>query len=457
MPDPVPSLSQDIAVRAAAALRTVPAHVDRAARLHLLDALGVGSLGRARGPVRGLTALAGRAPDGPSSVLGLGRGIPAHLAALVNGGFIHSLEYDDTHVASVMHGSSLLAPAVLAVAEAAGTSGADALRAYAVGWEVLIRFGLAAPGQLQARGFQTTSAAGPFVAALVSALLDGDATLAVDAMGIAGMQPGGTFAFLAGGDTVKAVQPGWAASAGLQAADLARAGVTGPRQVLDGRFGFFRLFAGGPAAVPRMRRQLLSLGDRWHLPDAAFKLVPCCHFIHPFVEALQGLLDDGLRAGDIARITCHVPDGEAPVIADPWPARQAPARPHDGRWSLPYVLAGLLTDGAVTVDLFDRPVTPERVAVARLIDHVPWPGSGFPARYPARIDVELRDGTGRQAAVDDVLGGPGRPAGEAPVLAKARQNLRLAGIADAAAGQAEAELLGQPDPDLRRVMRLLAV
>jgi 2-methylcitrate dehydratase PrpD len=458
MTDGAASLSQEIAGRAAAALGGVPAPVDRAARLHLLDALAVGALGSARGPVRSLAALAARAPDGPCSVIGLDRPVPAPVAALVNGGFIHSLEYDDTHVASVMHGSSLLAPAVLAVAEAAQCSGAAALRAYAVGWEVLIRFGLAAPGALQARGFQTTSAAGPFVAALVSALLDGDSQLAVQAMGIAGIQPGGTFAFLAGGDTVKAVQPGWAASAGLQAADLARAGVTGPRLVLDGEFGFFRLFAGdGGEPVQRMRRELATLGQRWHLPDAAFKLVPCCHFIHPFVEALQGLVDDGLDQRDIARIVCHVPTGEAPVIADPWPVRQAPAKPHDGRWSLPYVLAGQLTDGAVTVELFERPVTPEKIAVARLIEHEPWPGSGFPARFPARIGVELRDGTTMQAAVDDVLGGPSRPVGQAAVVAKARQNLRLAGVADAAAGQVLTELLERPDPDLHQVLRLLAV
>ena len=458
MTDHAPSLSQEIARRAAAVLGGVPAQVDRVARLHLLDALAVGSLGSARGPVRSLAAMAASAPDGPCSVIGLDRKVPAPVAALVNGGFIHSLEYDDTHVASVMHGSSLLAPAVLAVAEATRSSGAAALRAYAVGWEVLIRFGLAAPGALQGRGFQTTSAAGPFVAALVSALLDGGQQLAVQAMGIAGMQPGGTFAFLAEGDTVKALQPGWAASAGLQAADLARAGVTGPRRVLDGEFGFFRLFAGdGDEPVQRMRRELTTLGERWHLQDAAFKLVPCCHFIHPFVEALQGLVDDGLDQQDIARIVCHVPTGAAPVIADPWSARQAPAKPHDGRWSLPYVLAGQLTDGAVTVGLFERPVTPEKIAVARLIEHEPWPDSGFPDRFPARVRVELRDGTTMQAAVDDVLGGPGRPIGEAAVLAKARQNLRLAGVADAAADQVLTELLEQPDPDLPRVLHRLAV
>ena len=108
-----PSLSQEIASRAAAALGAVPAAVDRMARLHLLDALA--DLGRLAPPaVRSAAWRAwwpAHAPAGPCSVLGLDREVPAVVAALVNGGFIHSLEYDDTHVASVMHGSSLAGPA----------------------------------------------------------------------------------------------------------------------------------------------------------------------------------------------------------------------------------------------------------------------------------------------------------------------------------------------------------
>ena len=61
------------------------------------------------------------------------------------------------------------------MAQEVGADGATMLSAYALGWELLIRMGLASPGTLQARGFQTTSAAGPFAAALVSTLISGDA------------------------------------------------------------------------------------------------------------------------------------------------------------------------------------------------------------------------------------------------------------------------------------------
>jgi 2-methylcitrate dehydratase PrpD len=317
--------------------------------------------------------------------------------------------------------------------------------------------GLASPGTLQARGFQTTSAAGPFAAALVSSLITGDdAVVAVNALGIAGSQPGGTFAFLADGDTVKAGQPAWAAHSGVWAAELARFGMTGPAQVLEGPTGFFTLYADDPEAADRLRSELADLGDRWHLPDAAFKLIPCCHFIHPFVEALSEVLDAGIAADQIASIHCFVPRGAAPIIAEPWDRRQRPATPHDGRWSLPYVLAGRAVDGVVDLELFDSPVDGARVDLASRITYEIWDDSGFPARFPARLQVTLRDGRTIEAVVDDVLGGAGRPVPAADVLAKASTNLRSAGLDESAVQAVLDEFTAKAFPDLARVGELLA-
>ena len=459
-----PSLTTELVERAIGLHRHVPPAVLVSARLHLLDALGVGALGARRGPLRGLGRLAdGVHGGGRASVLGSTATAPAPVAALVNGSYIHSLEFDDTHVASVMHGSATVAAAALAVAQETGADGATMLSAYALGWELLIRMGLASPGTLQARGFQTTSAAGPFAAALVSSLVVGDdPATAVNALGIAGSQPGGTFAFLADGDTVKAGQPAWAAHAGLWAAELARFGMTGPARVLEGPTGFFALYADDPGAADRLRVQLADLGDRWHLPDAAFKLIPCCHFIHPFVEALSQVLDAdadagaGVTAADIAGIHCFVPRGAAPIIAEPWDRRQRPATPHDARWSLPYVLAGRAVDGVVDLELFDSPVEGPRVDLAARITYEPWDDSGFPARFPARLQVRLHDGRTIEAMVDDVLGGAGRPVAAADVVAKARANLRAAGLSDEAVDTVVEELVDAESPDPARLGQLLS-
>jgi 2-methylcitrate dehydratase PrpD len=437
-------------------LASIPDEVLASARLHLLDALAVGAVAARRGPVRGVTGLAATGGAGSCSVLGSPVPTTAPVAALVNGSLIHSLEFDDTHVPSVMHGSSVVAPSALAAAEAVGATGDRMFRGFVLGWEFLIRIGLASPGRIQARGFQITSAAGAFAAATVSALVRGDdADVLANAVGIAGSQAGGTFAFLAEGDTVKAVQPGWAAHSGLLAVELASAGVSGPQHVFGGRYGFYSLYADDADAADRLEIEVGDLGSRWHLPEAAYKLVPCCHYIHPYVEALTSLLQD-VRAEDVRSIHCHVPDGAAPVIAEPWAQRQHPAKAHDARWSLPYVLGMVLLNGRVSAGAFDGPSDAGIMWLADRMDFSVWEGSGFPERFPARMSVTLEDGTVRELSVDDVKGGRTRPIAAADVIDKARGNLQEAGMRDADAEALVQEIVDATEPDPGRIGQLLS-
>ena len=156
----------------AASSTPLPEDVATAARLHLLDAIGVG-LAAAGSPIgaayRGFAAEVVK--GGPATVFGQSTGAGAADAALINGGLIHSLEFDDTHTASIAHGSAVLAAGALAVAEAQNASGAALLGAYARGWEVLIRFGLAAPNGFHAKGFMSTSVTGTLAVALLAAEL----------------------------------------------------------------------------------------------------------------------------------------------------------------------------------------------------------------------------------------------------------------------------------------------
>jgi 2-methylcitrate dehydratase PrpD len=451
-----PSLSRELVERAHALHGRLPDDVSDAARLHLLDALGVGVAGSVRGPLRDLPGVARAYGGGRSTVLGAGTTTAASVAALVNGSLIHSLEYDDTHVASIVHGSSTVAAAALAVAEEVEAGGHELLSAFALGWEALVRLGLASPGTLQARGFQTTSALGPFAAALVSGLLHRDPVdTMVEALGIAGSQAGGTFAFLADGDTIKAGQPAWAAHSGLWAADLARGGMTGPESVLEGKLGFYELYASDPGAAERLRSELSDLGKQWHLTGAAFKLIPCCHFIHPFVEALGDALSSGVAPAEVASIHCFVPRGAAAIIAEPWEARQHPASPHDARWSLPYVLAGRVVDGQVGLDLFEAPIGGDRLDLSRRITHELWDDSGFPAVFPARLTVTTVSGRTIEASVDDVMGGVRRPVAPGTVVDKARDNLAAGGLALDVIDDLVAEVLRGDPPSVGRIGALL--
>ncbi len=414
-------------VRFAAGLRLaeIPAPVVAAAKLHFLDAIGVG-LAASTVPLAASWADGARrigGGDGPASVLGRTGGLPATTAALVNGALIHSLEYDDTHIGSVVHGGSVAAPTALAVAEDCGADGARLLAGYIAAWEVMVRLGLAAPGAYQANGFQISATGGAVGAAVAAAAIQGLAEdRAVSAIGIAGSQASGLLAFLSDGSTVKALHPGWAAHTGISAVALADAGMTGPETILEGRFGFLDAFARDRQAAGRLDGLLDDLGEVWHLPDAAFKLYPCCHYIHPFLEALEALIEGGLHFGDVAAITCHVPPPEAPLICEPWERRQNPASGYDGKWGLAYCLAALLVEGSVDVATFATPPDPEIVKTARRIEWRPMENHSFPQRFEALVEVQLHSGQTLSHWIGSVRGAPDRPVAEAEVVAKFRAN-----------------------------------
>lgn len=446
----------ELVARAAISADEIPTEVLAAARLHLLDSLGVGVAAARIGPVR---QVAERAETfggaGSSTAIGRRVTVAAPSAALVNGTLIHSLEYDDTHIAAVMHGSSVLTAAALAATEEVGGDGHALLRAYTLGWELLVRLGVASQGSMQAAGFQATSTAGPFAAAIVGGLVHKDTPeVMTNALGVAGIQPGGNFAFLTTAATVKAAQPGWAAHAGLIAAALARAGVTGPASVFEGRSGFFELYGNNAAAADRLRASLATFGQEWELPAAAFKAHPCCHFIHPYLECLDRL-SARIEGERLERVHCLVPVEQMPVIADPWAGKQRPASGHDARWSLPYVLAARLCDGLVGLDLFDGPVRAEVCALAERITAEPWHGSGYPARFPARLSVTLATGETLEVAVDDVRGGPARPLDTGEVLGKFHDNAAAGGLSDADAKQLTGEVLEAAVPDVPTVTGVL--
>lgn len=386
-----------------------------AAHLHFLDALGVGI---ASSTVTDNAGWAAAAPAGSASLLSGGTAEPG-AAAMINGALIHALEYDDTHIGSVVHGSAVAAPLALAVAQMSGASGRDLILAYVVAWEVAIRIGLAAPGGFQARGFQVTSVGGAIGAAAAAGQVMGlDTARAVSAIGIAGGQASGTLAFLADGAMSKALNPGWAARTGIEAARLAQAGMTGPPSVLESTFGVMNAFAGHSEGL---ETQLATLGEEWLLPQATFKLYPCCHYIHPFLEAVVQVMAQGVNANDVTSLTAFVPPPAAPLICEPWTRRQAPVSGYDGKWGLAYCMALVLVDGHVDVASFESAPRDAVVAVARRMSWEPMQEHGFPDRFAARIELETPQGQVR-AQINQVRGTPDRPLMAEDIRAKFARN-----------------------------------
>jgi 2-methylcitrate dehydratase PrpD len=359
---------------------------------------------------------------GDCTVVGAKRTVAAPLAILANGALAHSLDFDDTHAASITHASAVVVPVALAIGEATGADARTVITAMIAGYEAITRLGMAASGAFHARGWHATGVCGPFAAALVAGRIEGlDAGRLTAALGIAGSFASGVMEYLADGSWVKRVHAGWAGHAGSIAAALARGGFTGPASVLEGRFGLYRTFVDAePDLVP-----FTTLGRQWETPAIGFKPYPCCHYNHAYLDCVLQLRSaHALRADDVESVECRVPAGQAPIVCEPRPAKLRPRSSYDAQFSLPYSVASAVLDGAVGLETFapERLAEPARLALASRVTHVVDPDSVFPRTFPGWVRVRLRDGRVLEARTPDGRGGLACPLPRDAILAKFRDN-----------------------------------
>ncbi len=413
------------AFAAALEFEMLPADVVRVAKLHLIDLLGVALA--AAGTEFGAKALElGRAlsASGSCTVLGASQGLAGVWAAFVNGTLGHALDYDDTHAESVVHVSTSVVPAALAVCEERGADGRTFLTALALGMEANIRLGLVAPGEFHDRGFHPTGICGTFASGLLAGKVAGLGQQALaNTLGLAGSQAAGSLEFLTDGSWAKRIHGGWAAHCGLVAARAAAAGFTGPRGVFEGRFGLYRSHFGENGWD--VSRLTVGLGERWHLLDTSLKPYPCCHYNHAFIDCAQELRRaHALTAEMIDQVTCSIAAREVPIVCEPQATKRRPQTDYDAKFSLPYAVASMLVRGHVDVDDFTGEAIRDS-AVLSLSERVSYqinPTAEFPRRFSGGLRMRLRDG--RQLQHDEPInrGSAERPLSDAEVYAKFRRN-----------------------------------
>ncbi len=269
----------------------LPREVVEVANQCFLDWFGC-ALAGSREPLVGfLVDELGTAP-GPCSIVGLKRTTSSYSAALINGAAGHALDFDDTHTTMNGHPTAPLLPAVLALAEELGTSGADALTAYVVGQEVQGRIGAVLGPEHYAKGWHQTSTVGVFgAAAACSWLLGLDAPSFGNALGIAASSASGLKANF--GTMTKPLHAGQAAERGLLAAKLAARGFTANSDALGARQGFAEAAGNGSLNMDRYERH----SGRWLISDTLFKYHAACYLTHAGIEATRRCLDASSRNG----------------------------------------------------------------------------------------------------------------------------------------------------------------
>ncbi|UWZ34257.1 MmgE/PrpD family protein [Dactylosporangium roseum] len=430
-----------------------PAPVRAAAVRHLLDGFGAALAAlrlRAADPAIEVAAGLGGAPE--AAILGVDGKISAPAAALANGTLVHALDFDDTHAGGLVHATAVVLPAAFAVGQQVGATGAQVLDAAVVGYETVCRVAAAAPNGFHARGLHATMATGVFAAALVAARLTGlDRAQAVNALGIAGSQAGGLLAFLGTGAATKQLHPGFAAQAGLMAARLAAAGATGPETVFDGPHSVYDALTEGPVDPSAISA---GLGSVWETTRIGIKPYPACQLSHATLDAVLDAREQvEFVPGDVDTIVADVHPDSAAVVCAASRDLTRPASPYAAKFSLPWSVAALVTDGRIGLDTFDGESI-ARPGVAALAARVRWnivPAAVVAADAPGRVRITLHNGRAVVGAVTRSAGGPQRPLSRDALLAKLTGN----------AGTDTAELVARLEslddqPDIDAVLAVVA-
>jgi len=405
---------------------------DRAVQVALRcieDTVGVSIAAAALG-----TATAGAviAPDvdGGATLWGFGRRSSAEAATLANGMLAHGLDFDDTHPAAIMHASAVNVPIAIALGEELNTTPAELLAALVLSYEVSARLGRLGAGPFQDRGFQSTAVLGIFAATfLAGRLYRADRETVINALGIAGSMASGLMEYLADGSNTKQLHAGWAAQSGLQAFKLAAAGLTGPRTVLEGRFGVFRAHAG---ISINPDESLQPIKDRFEVELMAPKPYPACLCVHAVVEAALDLRRRGILASDrmqeIETIECEVPDWYVNLVFEPVALKAAPLTVYDGRFSAAFCLARAVLDGKLGIQSFgpEKLHDPLMREIAGKVTYRARTFPEFPASFPALVRAHLNDDAVHESFVPHNLGSAAAPFTAPDVESKFRENVEFA-------------------------------
>lgn len=398
----------------------IPARTREVVKIAILDTLGCALHGQAM-PWAGVLLAWARAGgrSGEATVWGeQGASLRVADAAMVNGSAAHAFELDDYHNAK-LHAGAVAVPAALAMAEKLGRDGRAVVTAIAAGYETMIRSSLASnPSATRLRGWHITGIYGPFAAAAACAsLLKLDPEQTAWALGLAGTQGAGTWAFNADGTMSKRLHAGKAAHSGVLAAELAALGFTGPTQIYESEDGgVLKAHSDGSDAGLLTR----DLGRTWHTDRNSIKPYACCGSAHAYIDAALAVRRRIGAPWDPAR---RVKVGLSRVVDVQCGFAYAPGSALNAQMSVRYAIAAALVDGQVlpaqfTAARMNDPVL-VRLAAQLECEHDPKLDALYPAHFAGWVAAE-HDGRWLREDVLNPTGSVDNPVDAAGVTAKIR-------------------------------------
>ncbi len=388
----------------------IPQSTIERAKLAVLDSLGIiyrGSLSNEAMVIRRL--LSTIAASGKATVVAQEQHYHPLWASFANAVMLNSLELDDTCDRTYCHPAATIIPTALAMAEEVGAQGRDILTAIVLGYDIMLRIASAACSH-RAQGFAITGTVGTFGAAVAAGKIIGlTEKQLVSALGLAGtLAPLSLLEFLSDGSMGKVFYVGAAAHNGILAALIASKGVTGPRGILEGPFGFLNVTSGvknNPLLLSK------SLGEKFSIDSVSIKPYACCRHFHMAIECLLALYEKNQDVDwyqDVIRIVVH-----SNRLAIKGHSNKKPPTVAAAQQSFPYSVAVALLEGHVNIDdyaqekLNDSRRHKLASKVSLVVDEAM--DSTLPKRRSCLVKVDLRNGKTLQCYGDVPKGAPEKP------------------------------------------------
>ncbi|MGH2490234.1 MAG: MmgE/PrpD family protein [Candidatus Limnocylindria bacterium] len=401
----------------------LPSGVRERAKDLVLDHLGVALRG-SREPSSTIALEAARllnGDGGSASIVGHDMRMRAPWAAMANGTAAHAIELDDVTSESSLHPGVAVIPPALALAEERSATGTLFLEAVVAGYEATMRIGNAlGAASAYERGFHPTGVAGAFGAtAAVARLMCLDAETTARAFGVAGGMASGSLEYLSDGSWTKRLNPGWAAHAGIAAAQLAATGFRGPVTAIEGPLGLLHAYSDAPARD----RLAPSAEDDWALMTVSIKPYACCRYNHGLIDGVLELANrHRITLAEVVRIRLGVLSAGAILVSEPIEAKRAPRNVVDAQFSAPFAAAVALTRHAAGIAEYTQ-ANVEDEGIRGLMARTDCVrddslDAAYPTRWPSWVEIELRGGRTVRASVDDATGEPANPIGRDALLKK---------------------------------------
>ena len=386
----------------------------------ILDTIGVGLAGARTPESRNLVeTVRGWGGAGGASVWGRDMSLAPWAAAMANSHQAHCLEFDCVHEPAVIHPLTVVLPCAIADVQArAGrggiTSGEQLITGVALGVELASGLGTATTTALR---FFRPATNGLWGAVAAVAWLRGmDSAMTAHALGISYGQLSGTMQPHSEGSALLPLQMAFSSRNALTSVDLAEAGHAGPREVIEGDFGFYGLIEEAGDA-----ERLLDEWTRpWRITQVSHKPFPSGRATHSAIDGTLRLLRrHRFEADQVESVVVEVPSMINHLCARPL---VADATPNYLRLCIPYQIASALVDGFVDLStvrferLSDPAVRRHATKVSIAVNDTPDPN----AFSPQTVTVGLKDGTVHALTVAELPGSPASPLGRSEYEGKFR-------------------------------------